>query len=69
MQYNLHFYEKGKLKKITTSTITMNGENGRFLSCDVPLSYDEVRLFDENSTYIVTYKYVKRNKGKSVFKR
>lgn len=69
MKYNLHFYEKGKLKEIITDNIIMHGENGRFLSYAAPLSYDELRLFDDKNVYITTYEYVKRNKSKSVFKR
>lgn len=47
----------------------MYGEGGKFLSCNVSSEYDELRLFDGDNRYIVTYKYVSSDNGKSVFKR
>lgn len=69
MIYNLHFYKKGKLQKIIKEEeIYMYGEGNKFLSCNVPFSYDELRLFDKDNRYIVTYRHVNK-KDKSILKR
>lgn len=69
MKYILHFYEKNKLKKIIISNAFMYGDGNKLLSYDVPLAYDELRLFDKDNRYIIIYQYIKRDKNKSVFKR
>ena len=69
MKYNLHFYKKGKYQETIKDNIIMYGKGGKFLSYNISLSYDELRLFDEDNKYIITYQYVSRYKNKSVFKR
>jgi len=69
MKYNLHFYEKNKLKEIITSNAFMYGKGNKLLSYDVSPMYDELRLFDKDNRYITTYQYVERQKDKSIFKR
>lgn len=69
MVYSLHLFKKGKIQETIQEEIHMYGEGGKFLSCNVSPEYDELRLFDGDNRYIVTYKYISSNKGKSVFKR
>ena len=69
MVYNLHLFKKGKIQKTIQEKVYMYGKNGKLLSCNVSSEYDELRLFDEDNRYIVTYKYVSSDNGKSVFKR
>jgi len=69
MKYNLHFYEKNKLKEIITSNAFMYGEGNKFLSYDIPSTYDKLKLFDKDNRYIITYRYVERQENKSIFRR
>jgi hypothetical protein len=66
MLYNLHFYKNDKFQEIRKEKIYMNF---RFLELDVPFDYDKMMLFYEDSRYIVTYYYISRYKGKSMFER
>jgi hypothetical protein len=66
MLYNLHFYKDDKLQETRKEKVYMDN---RFVTLEVPYSYDKMMLFDEDSRYIVTYYYVSRYKGKSVFRR
>lgn len=69
MLYNLHLFKKGKLQKIIKEKVYMYGKGNKFISCNVSPTYDELKLFDEDGKYIVTYKRVLSGNGKSVFKR
>ena len=69
MDYYLKFFEKKKLQKVVKEKVYMFGEGNKYISCYVPASYDTVMLFDKDVRFIITYYFVSRNKGKSVFKR
>lgn len=66
MIYSLHFYKDNKLQEIREEKVYMDN---RFVTLEVPYAYDKMMLFDEDSRYLVTYYYVSRHKGKSVFRR
>ena len=69
MEYNIQLYKEGKLQKTLTQDVYMLEPDGKMLLLDVSSFYDELRLFDGDHRYIVTYKYITTFQGKAVFKR
>ena len=69
MKYNLRFYKDEKLKEVREEEVFMIGDGNRFISLDVPCSYDTIKLFCGDKKYIAIYDYRVRDNGKSVFER